>query len=106
VTAPPTRWLTVSRTITRIWTETGRLLTAKDVMALGRKQGGLRVEQTHDHVRVSEDSLTQYLLLYGRRRAGIPVGQGAELPEHIEDEFQRGKADYTDTPNDEGDNEQ
>jgi hypothetical protein len=93
VTAPPTRWLTVSRTITRIWESTGRLLTAKDVLALGKQPSGLVVDSTHEHVRVSEESVTQYLLLYGRRRAGIPVGQGAALPEDIEDEFQRGKED-------------
>jgi hypothetical protein len=105
VTAPPTRWLTVSRTITRIWESTGRLLAAKDVLALGKQQSGLVVDSTHEHVRVSEESVTQYLLLYGRRRAGIPVGQGAKLPAHIEDEFRASQDDYTDTPNDEGDDE-
>lgn len=94
MTGPTVRWLNVSTTISRIWAGTGRLLTSKDVMALGRKQGGgLRVESTHEHVRVSEESVDQYVALYGRRSAGIPVGQGAELPEDIEDEFQRGKED-------------
>jgi hypothetical protein len=54
-----------------------------------------------DHYSISEESVTAYQ----ERPKRIPVGEGAELPEDIEDEFRRGKDDYTDTPNDEGDNE-
>jgi hypothetical protein len=103
VTAPPTRWLTVSRTITRIWAETGLLLTPQDVMGVNGQRAGLNVESTHDHVRISEESIDAYVARYGRRRAGIPVGQGADLPAHIEDEFRASQDDPTDTPNDEGD---
>jgi hypothetical protein len=104
VTAPPTRWLTVSQTITRIWNETGRLLTAKDVTGINGQRAGLNVKSTHDHVRISEASIDAYVARYARRRAGIPVGEGPDLPEDIEDEFRASQDDYT--PNDEGDNEQ
>jgi hypothetical protein len=91
VTAPPTRWLTVSRTITRIWAETGLLLTPQDVMGVTGQRYGLVVVSTHDHVRVTEESVDAYVARC--RGAGIPVGEGPKLPEDIEDEFQRGKED-------------
>ncbi|MFI7448166.1 hypothetical protein ACIBQX_11765 [Nonomuraea sp. NPDC049714] len=103
---PTVRWLNVSTTITRIWAGTGRLLNAKDVMALGRQQGGLRVESTHEHVRVSEASVDAYVARYGRRRTAVPVGEGPDIGHEAELDFERSKRDYDNTPNDEGDNEQ
>jgi hypothetical protein len=106
VTAPPIRWLTVSQTITRIWNETGRLLTAQDVMGVNGQRAGLNVESTHDHVRISEASIDAYVARYARRRAGIPVGEGPDIGHEAELDFELSKRDYTDTPNDEGDDNQ
>lgn len=57
------RWLTVSKTITRIYDATGRLLTARDVLDLGKRSGqrGLVVEQSHEHTRVLEQSVADHL---------------------------------------------
>jgi hypothetical protein len=99
------RWLTVSQTVTRIWNETGRLLAEKDVMGLDGQRGGLVVNSTHDHVRISEESIDAYVARYGRR-TGIPVGEGPDIGYAAEDEFRASQDDYTDTPNDEGDDDQ
>jgi hypothetical protein len=95
------RWLTVSQTITRIWNETGLLLTPQDVMGVTGQRYGLEVVSTHDHVRVTEESIDAYVARC--RGAGIPVGEGPDIGYAAEDEFRASQDDYTDTPNDEGD---
>jgi hypothetical protein len=95
------RWLTVSQTITRIWNETGRLLTPQDVMGVSSQRYGLEVVSTHDHVRVTEESVDAYVARC--RGAGIPVGEGPDIGHEAELDFELSKRDYTDTPNDEGD---
>lgn len=84
------RWLTVSKTITRIYDATGRLLTCRQVLELGKRDGvrGLIVDHSHEHTRVLERSLDDHL----NWLAGKPtVGAGPELPAFIEDEHRRGK---------------
>lgn len=84
------RWLTVSRTITRIWAETGRLLTGDDVLRLGRRTGawGLIVETSHEHTRVLEQSVTDHIAWLT-----APKGEKAAVR----------RASKTYTPNDERD---
>lgn len=94
------RWLTVSKTISRIYEDTGCLLTIRDVMNLGRRSGerGLIVETSHAHTRVLEQSLTDHLAWL----AGKPSYRGGpRLPDEIEADYERRK-DHDDTPNDDG----
>ncbi|MEU6725587.1 hypothetical protein ABZ917_17920 [Nonomuraea wenchangensis] len=88
------RWLTVSATIQRIWTETGYLLTADDVLRLGRRTGswGLVVEHSHEHTRVLEQSVDDHVeWLNAPKAPRVPVGEGPKLPAFIEDEHRRRK---------------
>ncbi|SET52356.1 hypothetical protein [Nonomuraea wenchangensis] len=88
------RWLTVSATITRIWTETGYLLTGDDVLRLGKRKGawGLVVETSHEHTRVSEESVDAHIVWLNAPKVARPtVGGGPHLPAFIEDEYQRSK---------------
>ncbi|MER7361833.1 hypothetical protein [Nonomuraea wenchangensis] len=86
-------WLTVQATIARIWTETGHLLTADDVLKRGKRTGawGLRVEHSHGHTRVLEESVDEHVawLLAGSDPARPTVGGGPHLPDFIEDEHRR-----------------
>ncbi|MGA4989965.1 hypothetical protein [Nonomuraea bangladeshensis] len=87
-------WLTVSATITRIWTETGYLLTADDVLRLGKRIGawGLVVEHSHEHTRVSEKSVNVHIAWLNAPKVARPtVGGGPKLPAFIEDEHRRRK---------------
>lgn len=84
------RWLTVSKTITRIYEATGRVLTARDVLDLGRRDGvrGLVVESSHEHTRVLERSVVDHLDWL----AGGPTVRGGDpLPLEIEVDYERRK---------------
>lgn len=87
------RWLTVSRTISRIWTETGRLLSADDVLRLGKRTGawGLIVEHSHQHTRVLERSVDDHVAWLNApvETARPTIRGGPRLPADIEDEYER-----------------
>lgn len=94
-------WLTVSRTITVIYNATGRLLTAADVLALGRRNR-LTVESSHEHTRVLELSVIRYLSACGvatpsadvpAERVDIPVRQGPQIGHEAELDYERSKED-------------
>lgn len=89
------RWLTVSQTITRIYNATGRLLTAEDVLRLALRSGpdGLVVAESHEHTRVLEQSVLDYIAERARRPVPRDPANPAEslMTAADEDEFQRGK---------------
>ena len=81
-------WLTVSQTITRVYNETGQLLTMRDVMQLG-KWGYLVVETSHEHTRVLERSVADYIAARKAARHAPTVRGGPTLPDDIEDDYER-----------------
>jgi len=88
---------------------TGRWLTpnrARELLGLTWDQfnllvgsGALVQELIGDHYSVSEASALEVLA----QRAGIPVRQGPDIGDEAGREFRHSQDDYTDTPNDEGD---
>lgn len=91
------RWLTVSQTVTRIFNATGRLLTAEDVLRLALRggPGGLVVAESHEHTRVLEQSVLDYIAAHACRPVPRDPDNPAErqMTAADEDEFQRGKED-------------
>lgn len=89
-----TTWLTLTAAATRLGITLTRLSELVDTGELERRLIG-------DHYSISEESVTAYL-----ERSRIPVGEGADIGYAAEREFRASQADYTDTPNDEGDDDQ
>ncbi|WP_211370557.1 hypothetical protein [Nonomuraea turkmeniaca] len=82
------RWLTVSKTITRIYDATGRLLTCRQVLELGKRDGarGLIVESSHEHTRVLERSVADHLEWLASKPS---VRGGPALDVTTEDQYRR-----------------
>lgn len=73
-----TTWLTLTTAATRLDITLTALSELVDAGELERRLIG-------DHYSISEESVTDYL----ERSRRIPVGEGPELPTHIEDEYER-----------------
>ena len=107
------RWLMLSEAARRISQATGSPVSMDDVIALGDDDGPLTAQFMHGYWSVAEESLTAYLESVpecaGEKAEDVAenakptVGRWsrADEPESFAD-----RADYTDTPNDEGDDQQ
>jgi hypothetical protein len=106
----PIRWLTVSAAASLI------SLTTYEVEALA--DYGVLTARSLDlaHYSISEQSVTAYLSasecagqqaeVVAETAGRVPHREGPEIGDEAEEDYDRSKADYDDTPNDEGDDEQ
>ena len=62
------------------------------------------VPRTDRYGLLDYDPLRRFLNRAIAGACGIPVGEGPEIGDYAEADFERSKSDYEDTPNDEGDN--
>jgi hypothetical protein len=107
------RWLMLSEVSRRISAATGEPVSVDDVIALGDDDGPLQAQFMHGYWSVLEESVTAYLESVSER-AGRKAEDVAGKPEPTVGRWSRAeepdsfaeRGDYTDTPNDEGDNEQ
>ncbi|MEV0994591.1 hypothetical protein [Nonomuraea sp. NPDC050202] len=94
-------WLTLSEAARRISEATGRKCSLDEVIALGDDDGPLQAQFMHGYWSVSEESVTAYLSAPecpGRDADEVAEHAdrtewrgGPDLPDFIEDEYQRGK---------------
>ena len=105
------RWLMLSEVSRRISAATGKPVSMDDVIALGDDDGPLTAQFMHGYWSVAEESLTGYLESVsecaGEKAEDVAEKTGRPSVGRLSRASDPGafadRADYTDTPNDEGD---